>query len=55
MFYLRSRGITEDAARKLVVRGFFADLIQQIGVPEVEQGLMRAIEQELEHIADEEA
>jgi Fe-S cluster assembly protein SufD len=54
MFYLRSRGITEDAARTLVVRGFFADLIQQIGVPEVEEGLMRAIDQELEQIADEE-
>jgi Fe-S cluster assembly protein SufD len=54
MFYLRSRGITEDAARKLVVRGFFADLIHQIGVPEVEEGLMRAIEQELEQITEEE-
>jgi len=54
MFYLRSRGITEDVARKLVVRGFFADLIHQIGVPEVEEGLMRAVEQELEQITDEE-
>jgi len=54
MFYLRSRGITEDAARKLVVRGFFADLIHQIGVQEVEEGLMRAIDQELEQIAEEE-
>lgn len=53
MFYLRSRGITEDAARKLVVRGFFADLIRQIGVPEVEEGLMRAIEQELEQITED--
>jgi len=52
MFYLRSRGITEDAARRLVVRGFFADLVQQIGVPEVEKGLMRAIDQELEQITD---
>jgi Fe-S cluster assembly protein SufD len=53
MFYLRSRGITEDAALKLVVRGFFADLIQQIGVPEVEEGLIRAIEQELAQISEE--
>ncbi|WP_234988050.1 Fe-S cluster assembly protein SufD [Demequina sp. NBRC 110056] len=53
MFYLRSRGIPEDKARKLVVRGFFADLIHQIGVPEVEEGLMREIDLELEHFEDE--
>ncbi|MFN3866453.1 MAG: Fe-S cluster assembly protein SufD [Demequina sp.] len=53
MFYLRSRGISEALARKLVVRGFFADLVQEIGVPEVEQGLMDAIELELEHVNEE--
>ena len=53
MFYLRSRGIPEDRARKLVVRGFFADLIQQIGVPEVEDGLMKEIDLELEHFEED--
>lgn len=52
MFYLRSRGISESQARKLVVRGFFADLIRQIGVPAVEEGLMNAIELELDHVDD---
>ena len=33
LFYLQARGIPEDEARRLVVRGFFAELIQQIGVP----------------------
>ena len=47
MFYLQSRGIPEDEARRMVVRGFFADLIHQIGVPKVEQGLMKAIDREL--------
>jgi len=55
MFYLRSRGISEDAARKLVVRGFFADVIREIGVPDVEEGLMKAIDIELEHVEDEDA
>ncbi|MCB2413882.1 Fe-S cluster assembly protein SufD [Demequina sp. TTPB684] len=55
MFYLRSRGITEDAARKLVVRGFFADLVHQIGVAEVEEGLMRAIDLELAQIEEGDA
>ncbi len=47
MFYLCSRGIPEEEARKMVVRGFFADLVHEIGVAHVEQGLMRAIDREL--------
>ncbi len=50
MFYLRSRGISEDQARRLVVRGFFADLIREIGVPAVQESLMHAIELELEQV-----
>ncbi|WP_435299952.1 Fe-S cluster assembly protein SufD [Timonella sp. A28] len=48
LFYLQSRGIPEADARRLVVRGFFAELIQEIGVPEVEDRLIAAIEEELE-------
>jgi Fe-S cluster assembly protein SufD len=47
LFYLMSRGIPADEARRLVVRGFFQDLIGQIGVPEIEERLSRAIEEEL--------
>ncbi|WP_448071777.1 Fe-S cluster assembly protein SufD [Georgenia yuyongxinii] len=47
LFYLRSRGIPETEARRLVVRGFFAELINQIGVPLVQERLMEAIEEEL--------
>jgi Fe-S cluster assembly protein SufD len=47
LFYLRSRGIPEEEARRLVVRGFFAELIKQIGVPDVEENLIAAIEAEL--------
>lgn len=47
LFYLQSRGITEDEARRLVVHGFFADIIRKIGVDEVEQRLMTAVEAEL--------
>src|SRR3954451_18959689 len=47
LFYLMSRGIDEDTARRLVVRGFFADLVERIGIPEVEQRLMAAVEDEL--------
>ena len=47
LFYLMSRGISEADARRLVVRGFFAELISQIGVPVVESHLMESIEAEL--------
>ncbi len=47
LFYLMSRGIDEYEARRLVVRGFFADIIAKIGVPEVVSTLMDAIEAEL--------
>lgn len=47
LFYLCSRGIPEDIARRLVVRGFFAELISQIGVPSVTEHLMEKIEEEL--------
>lgn len=48
LFYLRARGIPEPDARRLVVRGFFAELIHEIGVPSVEERLIASIEAELE-------
>jgi Fe-S cluster assembly protein SufD len=47
LFYLRSRGISEAEARRLVVHGFFTDLIRRIGVPAIEQRLADAVEAEL--------
>ncbi|MGV9196301.1 Fe-S cluster assembly protein SufD [Arcanobacterium canis] len=47
LFYLMARGIPEDEARRLVVRGFFAELINQIGVDSVQEKLMAKIEDEL--------
>ena len=51
LFYLQSRGIPAALARQLVVRGFFADIVRRIGVPEVEDALMAGVEQELADIA----
>ncbi|QMU78594.1 Fe-S cluster assembly protein SufD [Streptacidiphilus sp. PB12-B1b] len=48
LFYLQSRGIPADEARRLVVRGFFAELVQQIGLPELEERLIATIDAELE-------
>ncbi|MFJ6216577.1 Fe-S cluster assembly protein SufD [Streptomyces sp. NPDC092296] len=48
LFYLQARGIPADEARRLVVRGFFAELVQQIGLPDVQEKLMERIDAELE-------
>ena len=47
LFYLQSRGVTADEARRLVVRGFFAAIVNRIGVPSVQGHLMTAIDAEL--------
>jgi Fe-S cluster assembly protein SufD len=47
LFYLRSRGIGAEEARRLVVHGFFADIIRRIGVPAIQERLLRSVEAEL--------
>jgi Fe-S cluster assembly protein SufD len=47
LFYLMARGIPEGEARKLVVRGFFAELINKIPVGELRERLGDAIEARL--------
>ncbi len=47
LFYLMARGIPADDARRMVVRGFFAEVIESIGVPALEERLMATIEDEL--------
>jgi Fe-S cluster assembly protein SufD len=47
LFYLMARGIPFEDARRLVIRGFFGQLIAQIEVPEVRDRVTDAIEAEL--------
>ena len=47
LFYLQARGISEAEARRLVVYGFLNEIIQQIGVAEIEARLTESIEAEL--------
>ncbi|MDN5797288.1 MAG: Fe-S cluster assembly protein SufD [Intrasporangium sp.] len=47
LFYLQSRGIPEDEAKRLVVRGFFADVIKQIPMADLRAEATAAIEHEL--------
>jgi len=50
LFYLMARGIPETEARRLVVRGFFAELLAKIPVPELRDRLGEAIEARLAHV-----
>ncbi len=50
LFYLTSRGIPVELARRLVVRGFFGEILQKITVPQVRERLAAAIEAELEAV-----
>ena len=52
LFYLRSRGISESEAKRLVVEGFFLDIINKIGVSAIEERLVVALQAELEIMTD---
>ena len=47
LFYLQSRGIAADVARRLVVSGFFADVIDQIPTESIRTRLWAAVEDEI--------
>lgn len=48
LFYLQSRGITEEEARRLVVRGFLNEVVQQLGVPALSERIEASLNAELE-------
>ncbi|MER3390164.1 MAG: Fe-S cluster assembly protein SufD [Microcella sp.] len=50
LFYLRSRGVPEPEARRLVVHGFLVDVVQKIGNAALQERLLAAIEAELAQI-----
>ncbi|MGD9985320.1 SufD family Fe-S cluster assembly protein [Pseudonocardia sp.] len=47
LFYLQSRGIPEDVARRLVVRGFFGEILSRVPIAELRERLEAAVEAEL--------
>jgi Fe-S cluster assembly protein SufD len=48
IFYLQSRGLPFDEARRLAVQGFFAELIGRITVPEIRERVLAAVVAELQ-------
>ncbi|GAA4683369.1 Fe-S cluster assembly protein SufD [Frondihabitans cladoniiphilus] len=47
LFYLESRGIPEEEARRIVVLGFLSEIVQRIGDPALQERLIETIEAEL--------
>ncbi len=47
LFYLLSRGIPPEVAKRLVVRGFFGEVLLRIGIPVVRERAAQIIEREL--------
>jgi Fe-S cluster assembly protein SufD len=47
IFYLQSRGLGQEEAEHLIVKGFFQEILDRVRVPEVASALERAIEHEL--------
>ena len=52
LFYLMSRGIAMSDARRLVVRGFFNEIVLEIGNETVQNRIMDRIDNELEKAAN---
>jgi Fe-S cluster assembly protein SufD len=47
LFYLQSRGIPAKEAERLIVSGFFQEVLDRVGLDEVRAGLERAVQREL--------
>jgi Fe-S cluster assembly protein SufD len=50
LFYLESRGIPAEIARRLVIRGFFSEIVSLIKIEEVEERIMAKIDSELDKV-----
>jgi Fe-S cluster assembly protein SufD len=50
LFYLQTRGIPEKEAERLIVFGFFQEVLDRVELPEIRSGLERAIEAELAEV-----
>ncbi|MEY3072157.1 MAG: hypothetical protein RLZZ353_353 [Actinomycetota bacterium] len=47
LYYLRSRGIDRDTALRLIVRGYFADVLEEAGLPGVTEHALEVIERRI--------
>ncbi len=48
LFYMQSRGISYREAQRLIVTGFFQEVLDRVTIPEIKESLERSIQAELE-------
>ncbi|MDU6480099.1 MAG: SufD family Fe-S cluster assembly protein, partial [Corynebacterium kroppenstedtii] len=51
LYYLMSRGIPEPVARRLIVHGFFTEVISRIPIPAVQDELEKRVSEELDTVS----
>lgn len=51
LFYLQTRGISEEEARRLVVLGFLTEIVLRLGIAPLEEELLKAIDIELAQVS----
>lgn len=47
LHYLESRGLTEDQARRLIVKGYFEPVMEEISLPELKESIRGEVEKKL--------
>ena len=52
LFYLQSRGIHAEIARRLVIRGFFAEIVSKLKIENIEDRIMDRIDSELAKVGE---
>jgi Fe-S cluster assembly protein SufD len=48
LHYLESRGLSEKQARKLIVKGYFEPVIEEISLPELKESIRREVQRKLD-------
>ena len=49
LHYLESRGLTEDQARRLIVKGYFEPVMEEISLPELKESIREEVKRKLEN------
>ena len=50
LFYLHSRGLDDDVAKRLVIEGFLSELVGRLGEGPVRESVGAALERRLEEV-----
>lgn len=49
LYYMQSRGVSREQARRLVVKGYFEPVMREIEMPELKQDIRQEVEEKLEN------